>query len=48
MAWLSAARAGLVLADEGLLGNMHLPFANLNNAAVAGLLPEFLAEDGLG
>lgn len=37
----------LVLPDVGLKGNTHLPFADLNNAAVADLLWEFLANHGL-
>ena len=37
----------LVLPDAGLKGNTHLPFADLNNVAVADLLSEFLASHGL-
>ena len=37
----------LVLPDAGLLGNTHIPFADMNNVEVADLLAEFLAEHGL-
>ena len=37
----------LRLPDRGLRGNSHIPFADLNNAAVAGLLDEFLHRNGL-
>jgi len=37
----------LRLPDKGLTGNTHIPFADLNNVAVAGLLDEFLARNGL-
>ena len=37
----------LVLPDAGLQGNTHLPFADLNNLAVADLLSKFLADHGL-
>ena len=37
----------LVLPDTGLKGNTHLPFADLNNVAVADLLSKFLANHGL-
>jgi hypothetical protein len=37
----------LVLPDAGLKGNTHLPFADLNNVAVADLLSKFLADHGL-
>ena len=37
----------LVLPDAGLAGNTHIPFADLNNIAVADLLSKFLAEHGL-
>lgn len=37
----------LVLPDVGLKGNTHLPFADLNNVAVADLLSKFLAKYGL-
>jgi hypothetical protein len=37
----------LVLRDEGLRGNTHIPFADLNNVAVADLLSQFLKEHGL-
>jgi hypothetical protein len=37
----------LVLPEVGLKGNTHLPFADLNNAAVADLLSTFLADHGL-
>lgn len=37
----------LVLPDEGLRGNTHIPFADLNNVAVADLLSEFLREHAL-
>jgi hypothetical protein len=37
----------LVLSDAGLTGNTHIPFADLNNVAVADLLSKFLADRGL-
>jgi hypothetical protein len=37
----------LVLTDAGLTGNTHIPFADLNNVAVADLLSQFLSEHGL-
>jgi hypothetical protein len=37
----------LVLSDAGLTGNTHIPFADLNNVAVADLLSKFLADHGL-
>lgn len=37
----------LHLPASGLRGNTHIPFADLNNAAVADLLAEFLHEHGL-
>ena len=37
----------LVLPDAGLKGNTHLPFADLNNVAVADLLAKFLKDHGL-
>ncbi len=37
----------LRLPDAGLKGNTHLPFADMNNVAVADLLSKFLAENGL-
>ncbi len=37
----------LMLRDAGLRGNTHIPFADMNNVAVAELLSEFLAEHGL-
>lgn len=37
----------LVLPDAGLKGNTHLPFADLNNVAVADLLSKFLEDHGL-
>ena len=37
----------LVLPDAGLRGNTHIPFADLNNVAVADLLSKFLAAHGL-
>ncbi len=37
----------LVLPDVGLKGNTHLPFADLNNVAVADQLAKFLAKHGL-
>ena len=37
----------LMLPDAGLKGNTHIPFADLNNVAVADLLSKFLAENGL-
>jgi hypothetical protein len=37
----------LVLPDVGLRGNTHLPFADLNNVAVADLLSKFLEDHGL-
>ena len=37
----------LMLTDAGLKGNTHIPFADMNNVAVADLLSKFLAENGL-
>jgi hypothetical protein len=37
----------LVLPEKGLHGNTHMPFADMNNEAVAVLLAEFLAAKGL-
>jgi hypothetical protein len=37
----------LMLPDAGLQGNTHIPFADMNNVAVAELLSKFLAENGL-
>ena len=37
----------LRLPDAGLKGNTHLPFADMNNVAVADLLSTFLADNGL-
>jgi hypothetical protein len=37
----------LMLSDAGLKGNTHIPFADMNNVAVADLLSKFLAENGL-
>lgn len=37
----------LMLADEGLTGNTHIPFADLNNVAVADLVSKFLDAHGL-
>jgi hypothetical protein len=37
----------LMLSDAGLKGNTHIPFADMNNVAVADLLAKFLAENGL-
>jgi hypothetical protein len=37
----------LVLPDAGLRGNTHIPFADLNNVAVADLLSKFLAAHDL-
>ena len=37
----------LVLSDAGLTGNTHIPFADLNNVAVADLVSKFLADHGL-
>jgi hypothetical protein len=37
----------LRLPDAGLKGNTHIPFADMNNVAVADLLSKFLAENGL-
>ena len=37
----------LMLRDAGLTGNTHLPFADLNNVAVADLLSKFLAANAL-
>jgi hypothetical protein len=37
----------LLLPDSGLKGNTHIPFADLNNVAVADLLSKFLADNGL-
>ena len=37
----------LMLRDKGLVGNTHIPFADMNNVAVANLLSEFLETHGL-
>ena len=37
----------LMLRDAGLVGNTHIPFADLNNVEVADLLSKFLNENGL-
>ena len=37
----------LVLSDAGLVGNTHIPFADMNNVAVADLLSDFLNRNGL-
>ena len=37
----------LRLPDAGLKGNTHIPFADMNNVAVADLLSKFLDENGL-
>jgi hypothetical protein len=37
----------LLLPDAGLRGNTHIPFADLNNVAVADLLSKYLREHGL-
>ena len=37
----------LMLTDAGLKGNTHIPFADMNNVAVADLLSKYLAENGL-
>ena len=37
----------LMLRDAGLTGNTHIPFADMNNVAVADLLSEFLETEGL-
>ena len=37
----------LLLPDAGLKGNTHIPFADLNNVAVADLLSKYLAAHGL-
>jgi len=37
----------LKLTDAGLKGNTHIPFADMNNVAVADLLSKFLAKHGL-
>jgi hypothetical protein len=37
----------LMLRDAGLSGNTHIPFADLNNVAVADLLSKFLSANGL-
>ncbi|MGD8341736.1 MAG: hypothetical protein PVH89_13200, partial [Gammaproteobacteria bacterium] len=37
----------LPLSDAGLVGNTHIPFADMNNVEVADLLSEFLKENGL-
>ena len=37
----------LMLPEAGLTGNTHIPFADMNNVAVAELLSKFLAENGL-
>jgi hypothetical protein len=38
----------VVLPEKGLRGNTHMPFADMNNAAVAELLAQFLMAKGLG
>lgn len=37
----------LILPEAGLKGNTHIPFADMNNVAVADLLSKFLADNGL-
>jgi hypothetical protein len=37
----------LLLPEAGLHGNTHIPFADLNNVAVANLVSQFLAANGL-
>ncbi len=37
----------LMLRDAGLMGNAHIPFADMNNVAVADLLSQFLETEGL-
>ncbi|HKH70007.1 MAG TPA: alpha/beta fold hydrolase [Vicinamibacterales bacterium] len=37
----------LMLPEAGLKGNTHIPFADMNNVAVADLLSKFLGENGL-
>lgn len=37
----------LMLRDAGLVGNTHIPFADMNNVEVADLLSEFLDANGL-
>jgi hypothetical protein len=37
----------LMLTDAGLVGNTHLPFADMNNVEVADLLSKFLSAHGL-
>jgi hypothetical protein len=37
----------VMLPDKGLEGNTHIPFADLNNVAVADLLSQFLDAHGL-
>jgi hypothetical protein len=37
----------LLLPDVGLRGNTHIPFADLNNEAVAGELSKWLRRKGL-
>jgi hypothetical protein len=37
----------LMLPDAGLKGNTHIPFADMNNVAVADLLSMFLTKNGL-
>jgi hypothetical protein len=37
----------LLLRDAGLVGNTHIPFADMNNVAVADLLSKFLEAEGL-
>jgi hypothetical protein len=37
----------LELPEAGLVGNTHIPMADLNNVAVANLLSDFLAKNGL-
>jgi hypothetical protein len=36
-----------MLRDAGLTGNTHIPFADMNNVAVADLLSAFLSEHRL-
>jgi hypothetical protein len=36
-----------MLRDAGLVGNTHIPFADMNNVEVADLLSQFLGENGL-
>jgi hypothetical protein len=37
----------LMLSEAGLTGNTHIPFADMNNVAVADLLSKFLESEGL-